>query len=101
LVTFNTNGKNQHNTHTHTHIKLHFSLNVLVLTNVEQCHVSLNMQDTPEKNSHIKTPYATLKHKHNIKVPQSTHPLSPAPFVLALSSDQTAAKTIIVSAMLN
>lgn len=33
------------------------------------------------KNSHIKTPYLALKYKQNIKVPQSTHPLSPAPFV--------------------
>ena len=33
------------------------------------------------KNSHIKTPYSALKHKQNIKVPQSTHPLSPASFV--------------------
>jgi hypothetical protein len=32
-------------------------------------------------NSHIKTPYSALKHKQNIKVPQSTHPLSPALFV--------------------
>jgi len=53
LVTFKIDGKNHHTslTHTHTHaqnIKLYVSSDILVLTDVEQCHVNLTMHDTPK-----------------------------------------------------